>query len=192
MRKNLLLSGSIGCGKSTLIRQALGKSALSAGGFVTLRVIREDALLGFNLAPAAALAEDSCPRQRFLDFTEGKRRNDAVFSDFGAEILRDSLRAPFAVADEFGGLELMIPEFCSALMALLQSEVPVVGVFKTPEASVALIRRLHPESSYEEAYRKLRRLLLEDPNTQLLETTGRGDIYAEQQLRLWVNTYVRK
>ena len=191
MKKRLLLQGEIGCGKSTLIRQALGRDALKAGGFVTLRVTQGNSLLGFDLAPAAALADPELTGQRFLDFTRDPCRNDAVFSRFGAALLQDSLEAPFAVVDEFGGLELMVPEFYSALMELLQSDVPVVGVFKTPEASEALIRRLHPEEAYGEAYRSLRRLLLEDPDTELLETTGRGDAHAEQQLRLWVNTYVR-
>ena len=191
MKRHLLLQGEIGCGKSTLIRQALGQSALQAGGFVTLRRTEADRLLGFDLAPAAALADSGLSGQRFLDFTREPCRTDDVFSRYGVELLKNTSGAPFAVADEFGGLELLNPGFYGALLELLKSDVPVIGVFKTPRASEALIRRLRPDSAYPEVYASLRRMLLEDPDTELLPTFGRGDTICAQRLRQWVNTYVR-
>ena len=186
----LLLCGEIGCGKSTLIRNALGEEARQAGGFVTLRCLDGDKLLGFDLAPGSALVDKSAPRQRFLDFTCGKKQNDNVFADFGAELLKKS--APFALADEFGGLELLIPEFREGLEALLTSGTPVVGVFKTDKASLALARRVELDSRYREEYLTFRQQLQQNPRVTLLPTSGRGDEDARLALEQWVSQYVRK
>ena len=190
MKKNLLLSGPIGCGKSTLIRSALGQAAAEAGGYVTLRILEGDFLAGFDLAPAAALADPSLKGQRFLDFTGGKRKNDLVFSQYGADLLHCALDAPFAVADEFGGLELLIPEFREALTALLNSPVPVIGVFKTPGASAALAQRLRLPEEYAAAYRQFRELLLQKEDTCIFSTTGRGDRQAETTIQRWMEQYI--
>ena len=186
----LLLCGEIGCGKSTLIRDALGEEAGRAGGFVTLRCLEGEKLSGFDLAPGAALVDENAPRQRFLDFTYGKRQNDGVFSGFGAELLRKS--GPFALADEFGGLELLIPEFREGLVALLESGTPVVGVFKTDRASRSLAQRVGLDSRYREEYLNFRQKLVENPRVTLLDTIGRGDENARKALAEWVCQYVTK
>jgi len=55
MKKHLFLTGLSGCGKSTMIRKALGEKLGYAGGFVTERVrSAEGTLLGYDLFPAAA------------------------------------------------------------------------------------------------------------------------------------------
>lgn len=192
MRKNLLLRGSIGCGKSTMIKNALGENAIRAGGYVTLRILEQEKLLGFSLSPAAAWQDPFLEGQRFLDFTEGIRRDPKVFSGFGKELLTNALDAPFAVADEFGGLELLIPEFQQALLKLLQSPVPCIGVIKSRSASESLIERLHPEDRYRNLYGSLEKLLQQDPDTEILDTTGRYDETARTRVEAWVSQYVRK
>ena len=186
----LLLSGEIGCGKSTLIRNALGAEARKAGGFVTLRCLEGETLLGFDLAPGSALADPAAPRQRFLDFTCGKQQNDQVFADFGSALLKAP--APFALADEFGGLELLIPPFRESLRALLDSGTPVLGVFKTDRASQALARRMDLDGRYRECYLAFREMLEQDPRVTLLATAGRGDSEAAWALSRWVCQYVTK
>ena len=192
MRKNLLLRGPIGCGKSTMIQNALGEDVFRAGGYVTLRVLEQEKLLGFTLSPAAAWQDPSLEGQRFLDFTGPVRRDPKVFSGFGKELLTGALDAPFAVADEFGGLELMVPEFRQTLLKLLQSPVPCIGVFKSADASESLIERLHPEDSYRNIYGSLTELLEQDDNTEILDTTGRYDETARIRVEAWVSQYVRK
>ena len=66
MKRRLLLTGPIGCGKSTLIVNALGSAIKHAGGFLTLRVVERGRLAGFDLAPACG-----GPREGFLSFGEG-------------------------------------------------------------------------------------------------------------------------
>ena len=192
--KRLILSGEIGCGKTTLIRTALGSLASVAGGFVTFRILENEQLLGFDLAPASSLV---CPEslqtaRRFLDFSGTAQRNDAVFAETGAALLKKALSAPFAVADEFGGLELLVPAFRTALFALLQSDTPCIGVMKTPAAAAALAERIPLGCEYAAQYQALKRLLETDPETCLLPVTPWPDSHAAARIEQWVNTYVRR
>lgn len=190
--KRLILLGEIGSGKSTLIRNALGEDAIRAGGFITRRITENGAVLGFDLAPAAAISDSSLPAQRFLDFSRGQRRDDGVFSGLGAHLLRQAPDAPFAVADEFGGLELLVPEFYEALVKLLTSDVPVIGVCKTPASVRALAEKIPLGADYARKADTLRALLEADPETLFLPVPGWNDPYATRTVQRWAETYVRR
>lgn len=195
MKPKLILSGPIGCGKSTMIRMSLRADAVRAGGYVTLRQLAQSQLLVFSLAPARALADPTAMEhaQTFLDFTQGTLcRNPAVFSGLGVQLLQEALDSPFAVADEFGGVELLLPDFSRALQNLLFQDVPCIGVLKNQEASTALIQRMRLGDDYRIAYHTLREQLESDPNTEILETTGRYDERAWNEVARWVQCYVRK
>lgn len=192
MKPRLLLLGDMGCGKSSLIARCLGAEASRAGGFVTLRRREGERLLGFDLAPARALVEEDAPRQSFLDFTGRTRRDDTVFSSLGVRLLEAAAEYPFALADEFGGLELEIPEFRQALYRFLSREVPCVGVVKNDAAADALASRAGLGGEYARQYRLLREYLEKDPNTRLLEVSGWKDTEAQRVLEDWAKTYVRK
>ena len=190
--KRLILLGEIGSGKSTLIRFCLGSDAARAGGFVTRRITENGAVLGFDLAPAAAIWDSNLPARRFLDFSEGQRRDDGVFSGLGVSLLTRALDAPFAVADEFGGLELLVPEFYEGLVKLLTSDVPTIGVFKTPASVRALSEKIPLGKEYARKVDALRRLLEADPETTILPIPGWNDPYATQTVQSWAETYVRR
>lgn len=194
MKKNLILMGPIGCGKSTMIQNTLGEAVGEAGGYVTLRAYDQEKLAGFDLAPASALCsrQDMRRIQRFLEFGETKIRRPEVFAGLGAELLREALRKPYAVTDEFGGLELMVHPFHTALKNLLLSPVPCIGVFKTRDASKALSCHMGLDSVYAKAYEEMLQFLREDPNTELLNTTGRYDLIAREKVTAWAHIYVRK
>lgn len=191
MRPRLILMGPIGCGKSSLIRCCLVEDAARAGGFVTLRRTEGDRLLGFDLAPARALVEESAPRQCFLDLTGETKKDNGVFEDFGTRLLAGAGAYPFAVADEFGGMELENRAFRRALYAFLSGDTPCVGVLKTPQASAALARRTGLGGKYPALYAELKACLEADPRTELLPVTGWADRHAQAVLEDWAKTYVR-
>ena len=177
-----------------MIRNALGDAAVNAGGYVTLRDEIQGQLMGFDLAPATVLATKKDYRriERFLDFSEGPRRNIQVFSGLGVDLLREAQFSAFAVLDEFGGMELLIPEFKEELLKLLASPVPCIGVVKTRKAAAALEKRMHLDKHYLASYHELLSQLLEDSDTMILETTGRCDDIAREMVLAWTEKYARK
>ena len=80
--KKLILLGDIGCGKSTLIRTAVGEQVSLAGGFVTRRVMEDGKILGFDLSSPRIWADPDTPARRFLDL-EQNLRDDRVFAQWG-------------------------------------------------------------------------------------------------------------
>lgn len=186
MRRRLFLTGPIGCGKSTLIANALGSLVRRAGGFLTLRVTEGGRLAGFDLA--APCGE---PRERFLTFGEagGSVRDERPFTRTAPALLREAEGRGFAVLDEIGGFELLYPDFYEALTRFLFSGTPCVGVLKAPPGAAELLRRVQLPPEYLDAARTLRELLAADPDTLLLETTGRYDTNAEGALRHWAEEY---
>ena len=184
--KRLFLMGPIGCGKSTMIRTALHNDISRAGGFLTVRKLDGAKILGFDLVSPRTPQEG----YRFLDFENGVLQNNSVFSDPGLEYLRMS--ASFAVADEFGGLELLEDDFYTELLAFLQSDIPCVGVVKTEAAAAAMAKKVPLGELYSLRYQHLLQRLKTDPNTLLLPTTGWQDATAADILAQWADRYVRR
>lgn len=183
--RRLFLRGEIGCGKSTLIKTALGGRIFEAGGFVTARVLDGGRLMGFELRGLSEIRG-----RRFLDFSgDGAERDDSVFTGYGAKLLGEAEEHSFAVLDEIGGLELMLPEFYSALTAFLETKTPCVGVLKSQRAAGELAGRMALGGDYLKKYLEFCELLQRDSETEILETFGRGDSNAAGALRLWARRY---
>lgn len=188
MKPKLLLCGEIGCGKSTLIKNALGKRIEQAGGFLTLREYdKHGALSSFSLAPASPFSRSES--QRFISFGEYTVRNDSVFTTLGVELLKNAKNHAFSVADEFGGMELCIPEFYAALMRFLSDDTPCVGVIKTPTASKALQTRVPLEKDYRDKYEELFYRAVHSDVITIQHTTGHKDKGTEAVLNAWVSKY---
>ena len=193
MRKKLFLCGPSGCGKTTMIRNALGGKRAEAGGFVTERAVGADGrLLGFDLLPAAAAAgvEGYTPL-RFLDYTsEPPKRDNEVFRVEAVRLLQEAEYYSFAVLDEIGGFELVIPHFRSQLAAFLSSPLPCIGVLKSPAGVEELQMRFGLGEKYPALARRLREALDRDPDTLVLESSGRGDERAERAVREWAGSFM--
>ena len=190
--KRLILTGQMGVGKSTLIRHSLGNDSLRAGGFITRRVFENGLLQGYAIAPAASLTDNSIQGQTFLSLTPKPCRHDHVFSQLGTQLLRSAQQASFAVADEFGGLELLVPSFYEQLFTLFRSDVPVIGVMKTPKAARALSEKISLRDDYAQKVQALYAMLKHDPETTFLPVSCLGDPQAVPVIEHWINTYVRR
>ena len=178
MKRHLFLTGPIGCGKSTAIQSALGDRISQCGGFLTRR--HREPWLRFTVE-----SPDGEGRVTFLDFISGKPEvNLAAFSE-------SYLQGKILVLDEIGGIELLNPAFASALEAVLESDIPILGVIKGEGPAGALIEKLGLTEAYQQAAERLRKKLGSDSHTLVYECRQ----YDENALRLarqWREEYLHE
>ncbi len=193
MVRRLFLTGPTGSGKSGLLREALGDRLAEAGGFVTQAQFGAyGELAGFALSPAAAAAGfPGFEAERFLDCTRFPPHTDnEVYRGTGVRLLEEAAWYPYALLDEIGGFELIIPQFRTALETLLESDLPVVGALKSEDEAEALRQALGLGDKYSAFSRALRRRLADDPDTLLLPVSAPDDSEARAALERWARAWL--
>ena len=194
IKKHLFLVGPSGCGKSTMIKNVLGDRLMYAGGFITERVLDDEGkLLGYDLLPAAAAGGvQGFDSLRFLDYTvEPPVHNNEIFRVQGAEILNEAQYYPFSLIDEFGGFELVIPQFRKALEDFLNLDQPIIGVLKDFKNADQLRQHINLGDRYMILLENMHRVLAEDPDTQIVKVHGKNDILALKKVQKWAEEYAR-
>ena len=194
MPNHLFLTGPVGIGKSTLLRRLLGPELAQAGGFVTEAVYGSyGELTGYALSPAAAVGGVSgFVPERFLDCSSFPPHTDnEVYRTTGVRLLQEAEYYPYALLDEFGGFELQIPQFRTALYELLRSDLPLVGAVKTEEEADAMRQALGLGEKHLGYIRKLHHFLAQDENTKIIIVRGPDDAEAEEALRIWLQDALR-
>lgn len=192
MQKRLFLTGPQGCGKSTLLREALGTGLVSAGGFVTVRAVSESgSFLGYDLLPAAALGgAQGYEPARFMDCTVFPIvHNNEVYRVEGVRLLQEAEYYPFALLDELGGFELIIPQFRKALEDFLNSGTPCIGAVKSLEDMELLRGILGLGERYTEHAARLHEVLKSDPETLVLDVSGPEDPAVRAAIAQWAAEY---
>ncbi len=172
-----------------MIRRELGERVHWAGGFVTLRDRDEHgAVRGFEILSADGYG----PRDRFLDLTGEPPRFDLeVLDRVGLDYLRRAGERRFAVLDEIGGVELLNERFMDELARYLSGSHPCLGVMKGAGPAGKLVEMMGLTVRYELARRALYEFLRSDPNTCLIEMTGRDDENALNAVREWVAEFAQ-
>ena len=191
MKRHLFLTGPAFSGKSSLIKHCLGSRLELAGGFCTeLSADGTGALMGCTLFPtAAAGGAEGYEKALFLDLRQDPAAHDSeVFRGVGVRLLEEAAWYPFAVLDEIGGIDLIIPQFREALDTLLTSELPILGVIKPREEQEQMRHMLGLGDRIDGFGERLRRILLEDPHTEILDME-KGNGKAEEMIRSWTEEY---
>lgn len=191
MEKHLFLTGPAGCGKSELLRQALGTTLAGAGGFVTQRELRDGRTVRCSLVPAAAAAGvegfDPLP---FLDLDRTPVYHDnEVFRSDGVRLLQEAAWYPFTVIDALGAFELLIPQYRQALSQALNSPQPLVGVLLGRKEAEELCRLLGLGERVRMNIEQLWKALKADPDTLIVEAAGLSRRRAERSLEQWAQEY---
>lgn len=185
MTRRLFLTGPSGCGKSTLLHHALGQQLALAGGFLTERQLDAEGRYGYFYLRRT---DNTGVPAIFLDLRQQPPlKNDRVFTKLAVQILQE--RPAFAVLDEIGGMELLLPEFQAALDGFLTSGTPCIGVLKGAQNSAALAKTARLPEAYQNAAASLRARLAADPDTTLIELTGWDDPAAQATAAAWVEEY---
>ncbi len=192
IKKHLFLTGYSGCGKTTMLKKALGDSLSFAGGFITQRIEDEGGeLQGFEMLPAAAAGGvEGFEGHRFLDYTvEPPKTDNEVFRNEGVRLLEEAQFYPFSLIDEFGGFEMVIPQFRNALQDFLNSDQPIIGVLKGFDNAQELRAHLGLGEKYSMYFMALREALMSDPDTEILEVEGWDDENAMRTVMAWAEEY---
>lgn len=187
MQKNLFLTGPIGSGKSTSIATALGEALPGAGGFLTVRQ-RDDT--GRAVAYWLQRCDGSC-RQCIIDYSaKPYTMHMEVFETFGAELLEQAKKYDYVVLDEIGGFEVLSDAFMEALMQLLGSGTPCIGVMKGVAPASKMIQKLGLGEAYVQKAENLRQWMRDDEDTLLYECT-QFDPEGLRLAREWVGCYCK-
>jgi nucleoside-triphosphatase len=129
LKKNLLVTGLPGTGKTTLIRKVLERLPVevAASGFFTAEIRESGERVGFTI--------------NTLDGRSGvlshiRIAGDARVGRYGVDVqgfeglvlpLLEAGRAGFYVIDEIGKMECFSQAFCASVKILLDSTTPVLG-----------------------------------------------------------------
>jgi nucleoside-triphosphatase len=192
MEKKLFLTGPAGCGKSALIREVLGDRLAEAGGFVT--GLMEDAAgcpIGWSLSPAASAGGvEGFEPELYLDCrVYPPEKHHEVFRQTGVRLLEEAVWYPFALLDELGGYELVIPEFAAALDAFLRTGLPCVGALRSPEDAELLRSLLGLSDRYPKKLEDFLAALRRDPDCRVVELREDNAEQLRALLEAWAERY---
>ena len=183
--KNLFLTGPVGCGKSTSIATALADALPKAGGFLTVRQKDEEGrAIAYWLQRPDGRDGQVIIQYRQKPYT----MHLEVFEDLGIRLLEEAKAYDFVILDEIGGFEVLSDSFLKALMELLKSDVPCIGVMKGAAPASKMIQKLGLGDAYVQRAESLRRWMREDENTQLYECS-QFDPEGLRQAEEWVKKH---
>jgi nucleoside-triphosphatase THEP1 len=185
--KNLFLTGPIGSGKSTSIATALGEYLPKAGGFLTVRQLDSSgrAVAYWMQRP------NGSDGQIIIDYSaKPYTMHLEVFESLGVELLDKAQAFDFVVLDEIGGFEVLSDVFMEALIKLLQSDTPCIGVMKGVAPASKMIQKLGLGDTYVQKAEQLRSWMRHSENTLLYECT-QFDPEGLRLAREWANQYCK-
>lgn len=185
--RNLFLTGPIGSGKSTSIARALGDFLPKAGGFLTVRQVDDT-----GRAVAYWLKRpDGSDGQVIIDYSaKPYTMHMEVFETFGVELLERAQDFDFVILDEIGGFEVLSDVFMEALMKLLESDIPCIGVMKGVAPASKMIQKLGLGDVYVRKAEQLRQWMRCSEDTVLYECS-RFDPEGLRLARQWADRYCK-
>ncbi|MCX6340238.1 MAG: AAA family ATPase [Candidatus Aureabacteria bacterium] len=136
LKKNILITGDPGAGKTTLVREVLGELGVKPGGYLTrampergVKTWCEIISLTAGVVPERAIfaSMDRKSPPHLCGMGVSATELEAV----GAVALERAMEiSPLIVMDEIGHMEIVSRRFQNAVLACLDSLTPVLGVIK--------------------------------------------------------------
>ena len=147
MKKVLLLTGKPGTGKTVLIKEAIARAKIEAGGFYTEEIRTGGVRQGFRIITLqgqdAILAHVGITSP--YQISKYKVDVDSL-NRVGISALRQALKdGDLVVIDEIGKMELLSPQFREAVLQAINSGKKVIGtIMLSPNPFADDIKR-HPD-----------------------------------------------
>ncbi|MDV0443696.1 nucleoside-triphosphatase [Methanorbis rubei] len=129
MQRHLFLTGDIQVGKSTIISRVLAELDVPVSGFLTVAVPDAEGSSNIFLVDAQdPVCSEKC---RLAHRVPGKMPEvrEEVFVAIGIPLLQDAA-GPLILMDELGWMESSSYAFQQAVFAVLDEDVPVLGVVR--------------------------------------------------------------
>ncbi|ABX32435.1 AAA ATPase [Petrotoga mobilis SJ95] len=137
IKNNIFLTGSIGIGKSTIIRKVINQLSLHVCGFSVDREGKKNNWNAFYLVEASSFNNGDRSKKskynRFAfrnDYSTNWEINIQVFNEIGVKLLTNIDNADIVIMDELGRFELTAYQFQQKVYEVLNSDKPVLGVIK--------------------------------------------------------------
>ena len=144
MKKHIFYTGPRGIGKSTLLQKRLAQFQGVCAGFRTVKVPFGDS---FSVHMLPVDKRETPAEENFL-FCRYKKRmyeeNALRFNAIGCRCLADLEGAALIVMDELGSAESAAAAFQDRVLALLDGEIPVLGVLQEGESAFQQQVATHP------------------------------------------------
>lgn len=199
MEKHLFLQGDIGIGKSTLIRDAVLPYIDEFAGFFVQRIFVGQRVVGFSLRQLFE-AKDYLLSRHVSKIEEvsnlflyrdacGQWHHDLrIFRREGIAALRRGRfeRKKFILIDELGGVELQDIAFMEEVLTVLDGDIPVLGVLKSPKGIEKIQNRTGKINIRERKVKEIYTLLAEHQGVSFLEITEMNRTYTAKKIREFV------
>ncbi|MDO5044432.1 MAG: nucleoside-triphosphatase [Coriobacteriia bacterium] len=132
--RSLFFEGNIQIGKSSCLRQLLRNSKLKVSGFAVVRIIHDQALLGFSIETLKTSIPPVNEVVRHRDaFLEKHNVFDTNVVTTVLKTVRDEMKTSTADAlllDEIGGREMLDEEIMALYKEILTGPLPCIGILK--------------------------------------------------------------
>jgi len=136
LKKNILITGELGAGKTTLVREVVDELGVEPGGYLT-RAMPERGLKKW--CEIVSLTAGVVPERAVFARIDRKSPvhicgmgvSAAELEAVGAVALEKAMEvSPLIIMDEIGHMEIVSPRFQNAVVACLDSLTEVLGVIK--------------------------------------------------------------
>ena len=144
MKKHIFYTGPRGIGKSTLLQKRLAQFQGVFAGFRTVKVPCGDS---FSVHMLPVDKKEMPTEENFLFCREKKREyeeNALRFDILGCRLLENMEGVELIVMDELGAAESAAKAFQDRVLALLDGEIPILGVLQEGESAFQQRVATHP------------------------------------------------